>query len=282
MKSITDLCRLCKTSKVYNIKSHLTPAGITVNTFGERNKEKIYTIDVKEKVIDKYYGCEYHQEETTEVKDAPNSRKGIFCQKCEDNLKIFEDAVQFKLIALINEIGKGGNKSKTKLDVKYIDIKTIHPNILVIYFLSVVWRQCLEQILDNYDNPLTQQQFEDLRLFLVEKISTPISTIKKDDLITKPKLLIFTTYNTKIIEACTNPNSTVTNPLIFYIGSISLLYWLDGPITQDFEKITFLNSSLLDDDLLLINGRMAIVQERIWKKLFEKFAKGLANKYLNR
>ncbi|MEH6766102.1 MAG: hypothetical protein V7655_16500, partial [Aequorivita antarctica] len=70
---MSEICLLCQERKVFNIKSHLTPAGITENTYGERNKELIYSIDPKGKTIDKFFGREYPQQETTEIKDEPNA-----------------------------------------------------------------------------------------------------------------------------------------------------------------------------------------------------------------
>lgn len=43
------LCLLCKKNKVYHIKSHLTPAKITENTYGKRNEELIFTVDPSKK-----------------------------------------------------------------------------------------------------------------------------------------------------------------------------------------------------------------------------------------
>ena len=58
---MSDTCLLCKDRKVYHIKSHLTPAGITENTYGERDSEHIYTIDAEKKVIDEYFGRNHPQ-----------------------------------------------------------------------------------------------------------------------------------------------------------------------------------------------------------------------------
>ena len=65
---MSDTCLLCKDRKVYHIKSHLTPAGITENTYGERDSEHIYTIDAEKKVIDEYFGRNHPQQGSTEIK----------------------------------------------------------------------------------------------------------------------------------------------------------------------------------------------------------------------
>ncbi|MEI9946329.1 MAG: hypothetical protein WDN26_19175 [Chitinophagaceae bacterium] len=141
-----DTCLLCKERNVYDIKSHLTPAGITENTYGERDKEHIYTIDAQEKVIDEYFGREHPQQENIKIKKEPNSRKGIFCKKCEESLGIYESAVQDKLNEIINSIGNGASMNRTASGVKYVDID-VHPNILTTFFQSVIWRQCFPPLL---------------------------------------------------------------------------------------------------------------------------------------
>ena len=230
---MSEICLLCKERKVYQIKSHLTPAGITENTYGERNKEVIYTIDPENKTIDKYYGRKYPQEETTEIKDEPNARKGIFCKVCETDFRTYESAVQNKLIEFINSIGHTAEIKRTGFYIKYSNLD-FHPNVLITFFLSIVWRQCIEQILDEMDNPISDKELEILRVLVLQKISTPINEIIKQDIIQNPKMSIFTTYGTKTEPTCANPHPKETNPQIFFIGPIVLLYWINQNVTDTF------------------------------------------------
>ena len=276
-------CLLCKERDVYQIKSHLTPAGITENTYGERNKELIFTIDPQEKKTDKYYGRDYPQNETTDIKNEPNARKGIFCKQCEDNLGVYEHAVQTRLNEIINSLGNGQPIKKTVNGDKYVDINT-HPNVLVTFFQSVVWRQCIEQILDNKDKPLNDVELEKLRGLVLENISTPIKDIVSKDLSGGPKMSIITTYNTKSesTPSFANPNTANTNPQIFFIGPIVLLYWLPGAPTADFERITHVKDSLLTDDLLLDKAKLSVISEGDWKKVHQELAKVVARQYNGR
>lgn len=275
-----DKCLLCKTRDVNHIKSHLTPAGITKNTYGEKDKELIYTIDPREKEINKYYGREHPQAETTEIKQEPNARKGIFCKQCESNFGVYESAVQTRLNEIVDGIGNGININKTVSSVKFVDVD-IHPNILTTFFQSVIWRQCVEQLLDNEDNPLTDEGLEKLRLIVLENISTPIKGIVNKDLPSNPKMLIFTTYNTQSSKtpSFANPNTANTNPLIFFIGPIVLLYWWNTNPTNDFDKITFVDKSLLTDELLLEKAKLTIINEEVWKKIHQQLAETVARQY---
>lgn len=273
------ICLLCKEREVYYIKSHLTPAGITENTYGKRNEELIYTIDAQNKNVDKYFGRDYPQNETIEIKDSPNARKGIFCKKCETDFGTYEDAVQNKLIGLINGIGNSTIVYETKLEVKYSCID-IHPNILITFFLSVVWRQCTEQVLDNKDCPLNPEQFEKLRNLILINLSIPLKEIIQKAIIQNPKLTILTTYNTKIEPTYVNPHPKDTNPLIFFIGPIVLLYWLNDNITNEFEKTILINQNILVDELTLDKSKIGIINQGAWRKVHNVVAKILANQFL--
>lgn len=276
-----DKCLLCRVGKLYQIKSHLTPAGITENTYGERNKELIYTIDPEKKTIDKYYGRDHPQTETTEIKDAPNSRKGIFCKECEIKLGNYESEVQDKLNALINSLGKGGYKiHRTNQGIKYLEID-IHQNILIPFFQSVVWRQSIEQVLDNMDCPLNADNLELLRKTVLENISISTKEITKIDLSNNPNISIFTTYNTDSadVSSFVNPSPTNSNPLLFFVGLVNLLYWADKKVTDNFTEKTKITSDLLTDELNLNKSRIAIVSSADWTKINYQLAKSVARKF---
>ena len=276
---MSEICLLCEKRKVYQIKSHLTPAGITENTYGERNKEVIYTIDPKNKTVDKYYGREYPQEETTEIKDEPNSRRGIFCKVCETDFGTYEYAVQNKLNEFINSIGHTAEIKRTGFFIKYSNLD-FHPNVLITFFLSIVWRQCIEQILDGMDNPISDEELEVLRVLVLQKISTPINEIIKQDIIQNPKMSIFTTYNTKTQPTWSNPHPKETNPQIFFIGPIVLLYWIKQNVTDNFKSLTFIDKGLLDDNILLQNSRIGIIHPNQWTKISNKMARDLVRQFM--
>jgi len=277
---MSDSCLLCKVRKVYYIKSHLTPAGITENTYGERDSEHIYTIDAEEKVIDEYYGRKHPQQGRTEIKKEPNSRKGIFCKQCEENLGVYESEVQDKLNELINSIGKDATVKRTETGIKYADVN-IHPNVLITFFLSVVWRQCLEQTLDGKDNPLNLEQYEELRVWVLTYIEVPIKEIVKKETLSSPIMSIITSYNTKTAATYANPHPKDTNPLVFFIGPILLLYWLTDQPTNEFDQITYIDKNLLEESLTLNKSRLAIVNEGKWKKIHFVVAQTLARQYLH-
>lgn len=276
---MSKICLLCKERKVYYIKSHLTPAGITENTYGERNKELIYTIDPERKTIDKYFGRQHPQQETTEIKDEPNAKRGIFCKKCEDDFGTYESTVQNKLNDFINSIGHTVEIKRTGFFIKYANLD-FHPNVLITFFLSVVWRQCIEQIINEMDNPISDDELEMLRVLVLQKISTPIDEIIKQDIIQNPKISIFTTLDTKTQPTWVNPHPKKTNPQIFFIGPLTLLYWIDQNVTENFKNLTLVEKGLLDDNISLQTSRIGIVHPNQWTKISYKMALNLVRDFM--
>lgn len=276
---MSETCLLCKERKVYQIKSHLTPAGITENTYGARNKEVIYTIDPENKTVEKYYGREYPQEETTEIKDEPNVRRGIFCKVCETDFGTYESAVQNKLNEFINSIGHTAEIKRTGFYIKYSNLD-FHPNVLITFFLSIVWRQCIEQILDGMDNPISDEELEALRVLVLQKISTSINEIIEQDIIQNPKMSIFTTYDTKTQPTWANPHPIETNPQIFFIGPIVLLYKINQNVTDNFKNLTLIDKGLLDDNISLQTSRIGIIHPNQWTKISNKMARNLVRQFM--
>lgn len=278
---MTDkICLLCKEKKVYPMKSHLTPTGITENTYGARDEEEIFTIDPSKKTTDKYYGPSHPQTQSTEVKIAPNVRKGIFCKACEANFGVYEAAVQDKLNELVNAIGKGIPIKKSKHYTKFVDID-IHPNILTTFFQGIVWRQCLEQQLDGMDCPLDEAEMEKLRLLVLQNSAMTLKKIVQQDMSTNPKMSILTTYDTKDPHkpSFANPHPKNTNPRIFFIGPIVLLYWLPDQPTPHFCKETAVDEELLQDEVSLKEGVMSIVNAGPWKKINKHLVNTVAKQY---
>ena len=275
-----EKCSLCGKPKVYGIKSHYTPAKISENTFGERNRELIYTIDPGSQTIDTYYGPQNPQTDSTEIKEAPNSKKGIFCKECENNFGVYESVAQPAILELVNGIGHGVAISKTADGEKFVEIQ-VHPNILITFYQGVAWRQCIQQRDDGKDSPITKDDLERLRLLVLENHNTPIDKIVNKDLSSNPLMSILTTYNTRVptTPSYVNPFQGYTNPVVFFVSSTVLLYWINENLSGDFEAKTAIPASLLATELTLDKARLAI-SPKVWKKLHEKSAKIAADQFV--
>lgn len=279
----TKLCLLCLKNKVYEIKSHLTPAKITENTYGKRGEEEIFIVDPNKKVIDKYYGPSHKQTSDTSIKIAPNSRKDIFCKDCEIALGVYESEVQNKLLDKINILGKGEYKvGRTAEGIKFIEVG-IHENLLITFFQSVVWRQCIEQTLDGMSSPLPSAEQEELRKAVYENIHTPIKDQKQKDLSGSNPITVFTTYCTdsKKVATFANPHPRDTNPLLFMSGAVDLFYWRNPNITIEVGKLLAIDENLLSDNLNIKNRRIAILSSSDWKRIHKLMASIVAHQYLD-
>ncbi len=273
-------CILCKTNDVYAIKSHMTPAGIASGTFGKRHIEEIYTIDPNESTIDVYFGPQNKQTETTEIKPEPHTHRGIFCKKCEDNLALYESEVQTKLKAIIDNIGKGTEIKRTKSDTKYLELN-IHPNILQTFFQSIIWRQCIDQVIKGKDSPLDESELEAIRVKILQCIYTNPKEITENLFTDNHRIALLCTYNKNDPNDATfiNPHIYKTNPQLFFIGTILLLYWNKDEIDTDFEKKTQIPPEILESDLQLANGLLILINESQWEKIMKLLVKTTASIY---
>jgi hypothetical protein len=273
---------LCQTGKVYDIESHLTPAGITKNTYGKRNYEEIYTIDPSTKKIETYYGRNHPQKIIQEIKTPPNSRKGIFCKKCEDNLGNYETAVHPVMNKIFDTLGKGGYKViRTTKNNKSLKIN-LNRNVLGTYYLSVVWRQCIEQLMDNKDSPLNFVELEILRLNLLSNIEIKIVEIIKKDTLPEIRIILATTYfnDTSIIGTYANPHLTMSNPQLFFIGPSLLLYWKEEKESSNIKNVLNKAIDIIDTELNLEHELIAILSTDQWHSITYPFIKIAKNQFV--
>lgn len=269
-------CLLCKVQDVYNIKSHFTPAVISENTIGKRNKEKIYIIESETKNHSKYFGPGYPQTETTEVKEAPHTKKGIFCKDCENNFGNYENAVQKDLLSLINGLNRGTIVNRANNRIKYFNIN-IHKNILIAFFQGIVWRQCIQQIIEGQDSPLKDDELEKLRKQVLTNNSISIKDIVNAK-IESNNISAFSTYNTwlKITPSFISPHRLDTNPLVFFVGPLIVLYWTEGLQSALFEPLTKISEDLLSEDLFLDKSKVSVINSSPWERISETFSNSIA------
>lgn len=248
----------------------------------KETKNSFLQLTPAKRVIDKYYGPANPQSETTIIKLAPNSRKGIFCKDCEEHFAVYENAAQSKLNEQVNILGKGEYQiHRTSNGIKFIETD-IHENILITLFESIIWRQCIEQTLDGNVSPLPALELEQLRNSVLENIYIPIEEIKKTKLINNKGMTIFTTYCTNSNKTATyaNPHPLDTNPLLFMIGPFDVFYWLNNKVTNEIEKHLNIDRNLLSDELSIKLKRIAVINASEWKRVHKKFAAIVARQYL--
>ncbi len=145
-RSPNDDCLLCKINKADKKGSHYTPAGIIKREIGKRDHEELYTINSFQASTSVFKGRSNLENTDTTIRKNDNVEDYIFCTSCENYLAIIENECNEKVIDLTDALVKGNLAiDKTKQGNKYISIKKPNKNILILYFYSIIWRQCLQQ-----------------------------------------------------------------------------------------------------------------------------------------
>lgn len=69
----------------------------------------------------------------------------IFCTECEKRLGVIEGICSQPLNELIDVLAKSNVKiQRTDRHNKFVVLPKPHKNILIIYFYSIIWRQCIQ------------------------------------------------------------------------------------------------------------------------------------------
>jgi hypothetical protein len=272
-------CELCGSPKVYDIKSHFTPRSISESTYGEKDKEYIVTISPFEGTIDEFYGREHPDAEPNHIKPQPNVGKAIFCKGCEEALGKFESECQNQLNNAISALSTEEIKVfRTGRGVKYIKVP-VPSNIMRMFYYSVVWRQCLEQLHVGADSSLNPVEFQKLRSILNTELHKSLNEIAKSDSFKNyPQILVFTTQQKGVDTGFNNPSGINSNPEVFFIARTICLYWKEGDITSNFGRITHIPSRFLRATALLNAGLSESCIALIKEEEFERMKAPMINK----
>lgn len=285
IRTTEEICLLCKINKSDKKGSHYTPAGITKRVIGERDKEELYTICSHEAETSTYYGRSNLSNKDPEIRKPPHVDDYIFCTECEKRLGIIESECNNPLIVLTDALAAGKlTISKTKNGNKYYSFSSPNRNIIIIYFYSIIWRQCLQQELEIGSVFISKVFQEQLREIIHTEISKPIMEIEKSkDFENYPPLIILTTYHKG--DSTTNfitPHPTPSNPQLFFIGTyINLIKHSEQ---ASVKTKTGFPSTLLEKDLVINfwhEGLIGIVNEGVWNNVITKLAKLETEKFLH-
>jgi hypothetical protein len=86
-------------------------------------------------MINEYYGNEYKQHFTTEVKKRNFTLDFILCKECENYFSNLENIIK-PIITTIDE----KHKMLKFNEIEYIELQNINSNIVKLYFYSIIWR----------------------------------------------------------------------------------------------------------------------------------------------
>jgi hypothetical protein len=219
-------CLLCQINKADATGSHFAPAWIIEPTVGKRDSEEAYSIDAEAHEIDVHYGRENKKAKEGVISKNPHVRDFIFCSQCEKKLGLIESEIapflkekiyydKYKSQFKFEDLG-GGN---VKLSTTKFSAAVFHA-----FIYSVIWRICLQQRLETNTSSTSPAIEERLRYFLIDKLSKSIKELKEMEFSLSYPYAIFTSNGIDIKQASLiNPDSELTNPLLFYIGKILVL-----------------------------------------------------------
>lgn len=144
-----DDCLLCKKEKAIRTNSHIVPAPILENVHGERNKEHSFVFSTSESTVDEYYGRQFPQEHSTEIKKPNFSYDHILCDKCEKYFGRLESLCNTLLKNIDNESDTNKIKDLKLNDIDYKEIQNLNSGLIQLYFYSIIWRLIIQDYIEN-------------------------------------------------------------------------------------------------------------------------------------
>lgn len=280
-----DICLLCRQNPSNQKGSHYTPASIIKKVIGERDYEEAYSINANDATTSTYLGRSNLKNTDPTIRKAEHVEDYIFCSACETRLGIIEGLCGQPLNKLVDDLAKGGvTVHKTADQNKYTILAKLHKNTLIVYFYSIIWRQCLQQYIDQETIVLPQTFQDQLRDIVYAEIYKEKAGIEEADFNSYPPLTILTTYHKGDLTTCfINPNPSQSNPELFFIGPYEVLIWHDGFETPYFPTTTTLDNTIKEVELRISSvneARICVLNQKAWRKTIERLANNEANKYI--
>lgn len=281
-----DACLLCKNKPADKTGSHYTPAGIIKKVIGKRDYEEAYSLTASDASTSKFMGRSNLKNASMAIQKPEHVEDHIFCSDCEERLGIFESICHPVLDKMVDNFaaGKVPLKKTAKFN-SYAVIPKIHPNLMLVYFYSVVWRQALQQLLDLNTNTFDPVFMEDLRKIILAEIYKTANQVEASDLTNYPPLSLLCTPQHEDLTACfINPNTTPSNPELFYVGPYNVLVWHASQETPAFRKATGLTDSWKDHNLWLNTVKdtvVGVIPQKAWQNCTGSMLKKEANKYIH-
>jgi hypothetical protein len=272
-------CQLCGAEKVYHIQSHYSPRSITKGTFGDNEKEEIYSISPLKGTVDIYMGRANPKAVEGNVKGLPNAGKGIFCKKCEDAFGKLENICQAPLNKSLDDLYAGNFKPKrVREELKAFSI-SIPSNIMQLFIYTVVWRQCLQNKTEVGDGVLSVEEYNFLQSILLREIYKDSKNIEKSDFSNFPRISIFTSKLNRDRDGWANVSPYKTNPELFFLGKYHILYFKNGRfVNKNLFSILGLPTFVLNPDINLQHNHDKSIIGVVPLRIHEGLSLSLATK----
>jgi len=238
IRTENDDCLLCANYKAIRTNSHIVPSTILNNVHGERDKEHSFVFSSDTTTIDEYFGREFSQLTSTEIKKSNFSSDYILCNNCENYFSQIENIVNpiLKNIDLESNI----NKLK-KIDLKDTQLKiiqNINGGIIQLYFYSIIWRLIIQDYIENgtIAKPIVNSEVV-LRKTINDYSNIELKGLKKISFNHNLHLYVVTTLNEEF-PISQLYNIYTENPFVFIAGRF-ILFLFDTDNKMDEESNFF-------------------------------------------
>jgi hypothetical protein len=155
----TDKCLICGVNEATQKNSHIVPASLLTSMIGKRDKEHSILLEPSKAQVDEFFGRANLKNESTAIKQHHHTRNFYFCPECESNLGGLESKIcPFVTRKLRDENYRSNIKEVKVNDVVIKELTKISPDDFNVFFLSIVLRQALRQIIDKRIFTLSQQE----------------------------------------------------------------------------------------------------------------------------
>ena len=242
-----DDCLLCKNEKAISTNSHIVPAPLLNNVHGERNKEHSYGFSSSNSSVDEFYGRQFPQEHSTEIKKPNFSYDHILCDKCENYFGRLESLCNPLLKNIDNEHDINKIKNFQTNDIEYKEIQNLNSGLIQIYYYSIIWRLIIQDYIENdsFAKQIIPTE-KNLRQILNNYIDKDEKELKKICLNKNICLKVITTLQ-NYFPIGQFFNSSTDNPYFFIAGRFLLyLFDLNIPLGQKNQLVLQQIESLIN------------------------------------
>lgn len=235
-----DDCLLCKNEKAIRTNSHIVPAPLLDNVHGERNKEHSFVFSTSESSVDEYYGRQFPQENSTEIKKPNFSYDHILCDKCEKFFGRLESLCNTLLKNIDSELDNNKIKDLKLNNIDFKEIQHLNPGLIQLYFYSIIWRLIIQDYIENdsFAKQIVPTE-EKLRQILNRFKDCDEKQLKEINLEKDMCLKVITTKQ-ELFPIGQFFNSSTDNPYFFIAGRF-LLYLFDLNRPLDSKNQLILN-----------------------------------------
>ncbi|CAN5326410.1 hypothetical protein BH11BAC5_BH11BAC5_12480 [soil metagenome] len=287
LRTAKDICLLCQLNPADKTGSHFTPAGIIKRVIGERDYEEIYTISAHSATTSTYFGRSNLLNTDPDIKKPEHTADYVFCSSCEKKLGAIESECNHTLIVLTDKLSAGSlNIERTSKGNKFFKFNNPGKKTLALFFYSIIWRQCLLHSLESGNNIISAPFEDELRQLIFNNINKSKKDIEESyEFENYPKLILLTTYHKgDNTNNFINPNTSASNPELFFIGPYNALILHSPKLFTNFEVKTGLPLSIIDKELsinLSPESIIAVINEAAWKKVTTTLIKRESEKFLH-